>query len=325
MHNNDSFKKQLKKLVSTYGDELFTDANRFYSLIVDFVKGCDLEKQVFKKIMNTNLLKIIYKYRKDFPYLEAEAKNIADNEKIKYESLLSFISDLLYSLGIDYEYKPLISNNQTQKPANQPTNNTSKNVTNTSNNPTNPTSFNNNPTSNPVNQPNQTVANNTQILTDVDLLKMGDEAYEKREFEKAFNYYKESYEKGNLLAGLKMGEMLLDGIGTQKDIEKGFKQIYKMAKAGLVEAFIVLGDCYHYGKGTKTNFRKGFAWYRKAARKGNRDGYFNLGIAYSRGFGVMRLNYRKAKKYFRIAANLGHPLALDELNRLIEEENEVDY
>lgn len=325
MNNNDSFKKQLKNLVSIYGDELFTDASRFYSLIVDSIKGCDVEKQVFKRIMKTSLLKTIYKNRKDFPYLEKEAKEIAKNENIKYESLLSFISDLLYSLGIEYEYKPLTNTSKTQTQVNQSAKNTTQNVVNTSNNPANPTSFNTNPTTNPTNQPTPTVTNNPQIMTDSDLLKMGDEAYNNRKYEEAFNYYKESYEKGNLLAGLKVGEMLLDGIGTQKDIEKGFKLIYKIAKAGLVEAFIALGDCYHYGKGTKTNFRKGFIWYKKAAKKGNRDGYFNLGIAYSRGFGVSRLNYRKAKKYFRKAADLGHPLALDELNRLIEEENQVGY
>ena len=293
MNDDDSFKIQLKNIVDKYGDSLFLEPKKFFSIVSDEIKECEVEMKMFRKILNTDLLGFIYKYRRRYNTIESKVKDIARIELLDFNQLLSFTNDLLFSLGINIQNKNVSQNT----------------VTNSKQNPVKTN----------INQPN---TNNT--LSADDLCNLGDEAYQKREYEKAYRYYEEAMNKGNLKAELNIGLMLLDGIGVSKDIEKGFKIIYKVAKEGLVDAYIALGDCYHYGKGVKTDFEKGFHWYKKAAKAGSMEGNYLLGIAYSRGFGVPRLNYRKAKKYFRLAADQGHQLALEELNKLYEY-NEDDY
>jgi len=132
----------------------------------------------------------------------------------------------------------------------------------------------------------------------------GDENF-KRDTLKSINYLQPCIEKGVAEA-----EILLCRIyasQTEKgQHKKAFNIQKKLAKKGHVIAVGDLGVLYKYGIGCRLNFNKARKWFKKGAALGNNKAAYSLGYLYLKGFGNIDQNYSKAVKWF-LKSN--HPMA----------------
>mmetsp|Transcript_21123 Transcript_21123/g.35567 ORF Transcript_21123/g.35567 Transcript_21123/m.35567 type:complete len:127 (+) Transcript_21123:400-780(+) len=63
------------------------------------------------------------------------------------------------------------------------------------------------------------------------------------------------------------------------------------------------GDGTYNGRdGVRQDFRKAFKWYRLAAKQGDPHAQFNLAVLHEAGHGCSRRNLEQAHKYFNRAA-----------------------
>jgi TPR repeat protein len=166
----------------------------------------------------------------------------------------------------------------------------------------------------------------------------------KKDFEKAFNWYKKAAEQGHAEAQFNLGNCYCNGEGVAKDSGEAFKWYKKAAEQGhanaqcflgicytigqdvtkdLVEAArwwkkaaeqgemkaqCIIGHCYMRGDGVTKDFDEAFKWYEKAAEQGDAVAQCNLGFRYAKGEGVTK-NLTEAFKWFKKAAEQGDAMA----------------
>ena len=114
-----------------------------------------------------------------------------------------------------------------------------------------------------------------------DLTELGDEAYEKGDYQKAAQLYQ------------------------------------KTCDSGIAEGCYNLGVLYADGQGVRQDYQKATQLYQKACDGGDAGGCYNLGVLYHNGQGV-RQNFSTAKQYFGKACDLGLQLGCDNYIKLNE-------
>ncbi|MEC3907480.1 T9SS type A sorting domain-containing protein [Tamlana sp. 2201CG12-4] len=122
---------------------------------------------------------------------------------------------------------------------------------------------------------------------------------------KAINYLKPCVAQANPNAQLLMARLYLHS-GKPKHYKKGFQLTKKAAKQNQAVAASDLGDLFKYGIGCKLNYNKAKRWYRKAHRLGDTKGTYSLGYMHYKGLGAVKQNYKRAVKHFK---NSTHPMA----------------
>lgn len=132
----------------------------------------------------------------------------------------------------------------------------------------------------------------------------GDE-YTEKDPEKAITYLKPCAEKGFDKAQMLLGR-LYSFENTEEADKKAFDLMKKAAKQENAIAMADLGVMYKYGKGCKLNFNKARKWFKKSAKLGNDKAAYSLGYLYLKGFGNITQNYEKATKWFKKSK---HPMA----------------
>ena len=86
------------------------------------------------------------------------------------------------------------------------------------------------------------------------------------DFEKAFDYYRMSAEKGNYYAQFKLGYFYEKGLGVDKiDLEQSFHYYELSANQGFSKAHFCLGECFRYGKGTDLCMKQALYHYELSA------------------------------------------------------------
>ncbi|KAF0519612.1 calmodulin-dependent protein kinase [Gigaspora margarita] len=93
--------------------------------------------------------------------------------------------------------------------------------------------------------------------------KLGDYYYKCDDYSKAFELFKSSAEKGNVMAIHELGLCYQKGYGTDVDTDKGFKLLKQAAEIGLPISQYDLAKCYEF-KGTIDDFKKALFWYQRA-------------------------------------------------------------
>ncbi len=163
----------------------------------------------------------------------------------------------------------------------------------------------------------ETITNaNTEI--DVEsLYSRGEEYYDSKNYEKAFEYYLKAANRGHISAQYSLGILYFYGHGIEVNYEKAFKCFSEAADKGSGEAQCFLGYLYENGEGVKQDYSKAFEWYSKAAAQGVPEAQFNLGVMFDNGQGVAQ-NYEKAFKLYSKAADKGVPEAQYNLGLLYE-------
>lgn len=138
--------------------------------------------------------------------------------------------------------------------------------------------------------------------------------YENKEnYREAFRWYSEASSLGNLYAKLALANFYMNGIFVKKNIETAIALLRKASKLRNGIAETNLGILYHLDKYNKQNYIKAVRWYKKAPK--NKVALNNLGNIYRNGLGV-KVDKKKAYSYYLKSANLGDPIAQENLKNM---------
>ncbi len=92
---------------------------------------------------------------------------------------------------------------------------------------------------------------------------------------------------------------------NNKDYKRAFEEFMTLAEQGDALAMSSVGVLYDNGQGVTRDYDKAIDWYRKSAEKGNQFGQFNLGTMYWMGTGVAK-DFVEACKWFELATRQGN-------------------
>ena len=119
-------------------------------------------------------------------------------------------------------------------------------------------------------------------------------------------------------AQLRLGQMLLDGLGAAKDEAAALTWFIRAAKTGAAEAMNMVGRCHENGWGVAIDLPTAVDWYRRAAEAGHDWGEYNYANMLFDGRGVAR-DEAGSIGWYRRAADQGHARAMNLLARCFEE------
>ncbi|QEC71205.1 sel1 repeat family protein [Arachidicoccus ginsenosidivorans] len=165
--------------------------------------------------------------------------------------------------------------------------------------------------------------NNTASKKSVeDLLQLGNEHFDKRNYGPARNYYEKAVKKGSSKAMYKLGYLYANGLGFPSDYKKAIYWYGMAVNNGEVEAMVLLGVLYANDyAGLRDNmgnreYKKAKYWYERAIDSGNHRAALNgLGWLYYFGHGVAK-DYKKAAMLFEEAAQNGYAASMYALGNL---------
>jgi len=125
----------------------------------------------------------------------------------------------------------------------------------------------------------------------------GMEAYDRGDYDGAFQEFRPLAKQGHALAQFRLGTMYAQGLGVPLDYEKAAMLYRESAERQVVGAQFLLGISYYHGKGVPQDHGEAAKWFRKAARQGLPDSQFSIGNMYAHGKGVSQ-DHIKAHKWF---------------------------
>ena len=114
---------------------------------------------------------------------------------------------------------------------------------------------------------------------------------------KAIDYLKPCVLQNNAKAQLVLGHIYTYDI-EEAIVEQGFELIKKSAEQDNPIAAQRLGFLYKYGVGCKLNYRKAKKWFKRAYELGNDKGAYSLGYFYLKGLGNTPQDYTQAVAWF---------------------------
>jgi TPR repeat protein len=117
------------------------------------------------------------------------------------------------------------------------------------------------------------------------------------EDDKAYQTFFQLAKSGDAEAQTLLGEMYLDGIGTDMDVNKAFYWISKASNNGDVDAQYLLGFMYENGIKVAVNVPRAVTLYQKAAKQGDILSQYSLAMIYKEGKGGIKKDMIKAYKW----------------------------
>ena len=140
------------------------------------------------------------------------------------------------------------------------------------------------------------VSKSDYSASDVDLLAMGQSAYEDQRFEDAANWYLQAARKGQTAAQYQLAMMYRQGKGVDRDDEQVVRWLKLAARLGHHDAQYQLGKQYEVGRGVDHPDDIAAAeLYRKAAESGNAKAQYRLSVLYSEGRGVSQNDHESLR------------------------------
>jgi TPR repeat protein len=125
-------------------------------------------------------------------------------------------------------------------------------------------------------------------------------------------------EYGVPAAQLRLGRMLLEGNGVERDERAALNWFERAAARGDAEAMNMVGRCYENGWGAAVDLSKAAQQYRSSAEAGHDWGEYNFGNMLFDGRGVPEDRAQALQWYLR-AARRGHGRAMNLAARCFEE------
>lgn len=122
-------------------------------------------------------------------------------------------------------------------------------------------------------------------------------------------------EQGNAEAQLNLGNMYRNGQGVTKDYAKALKWYSLAAIQGNANAKNSLGFMYYQGYGVPQVYEEAFKWFRRAAEQGFAEAQFNLGYMYQKGIGIPQ-DYIIAHMWYFLSGSNGYNDAVNSRNKL---------
>jgi len=120
----------------------------------------------------------------------------------------------------------------------------------------------------------------------------------------AINYYKQAADKNYAPALLKLGQIYIEGKGTDKRPIAAADYFERAYNLGDMKAAVELGICYANGEGVELDYEKAFELHKAAAYTGDADGAYNLGLCYYYGAGTKK-DIKMAKDWLEEALKRG--------------------
>jgi TPR repeat protein len=117
---------------------------------------------------------------------------------------------------------------------------------------------------------------------------------------------------------LRLGQMLLDGLGVARDEAAGLGWFLSAARKGSPAAMNMAGRCYENGWGAAPDLAEAAAWYLRSAEAGHDWGEYNYANMLFDGRGVAE-DRPQAVRWYLSAAEQGHGRAMNLLARCLEE------
>jgi len=134
----------------------------------------------------------------------------------------------------------------------------------------------------------------------------------------ALEWVRSAAELGVAAAQVRLGRMLLEGLGQPRDARAAFLWFMRAAKRNDAEAMNMVGRCHELGWGVPINLSQAAVYYRSSADIGYDWGQYNFANLLFDGRGVIR-DLRHAFIWFLRAAIQGHSRAMNLLARCLEE------
>jgi TPR repeat protein len=125
-------------------------------------------------------------------------------------------------------------------------------------------------------------------------------------------------EYGMPAAQLRLGRILLEGNGVERDERGAFTWFERAADGGDTEAMNMAGRCHENGWGVPVDLRKAAECYRSSGEAGHDWGEYNFGNMLFDGRGVPQDRAEALQWYLR-AAHRGHGRAMNLAARCYEE------
>ncbi len=140
-----------------------------------------------------------------------------------------------------------------------------------------------------------------------------------RNEKKALACYRIAAEKGNAAAQYNLGTYYMSNV-KPPDYAEAVKWFRRAHEQQFREATVILGWCLLNGYGTEKNFNEGMSMLAESEKSGSADACFYLGAVYAKGI-CGGQDFGKAMKFFKKAAELGHPAAQKILNSFHQEKH----
>lgn len=138
--------------------------------------------------------------------------------------------------------------------------------------------------------------------------------YSKKEYSKAYEYFKKAAELGVVSAYTNIAFMYYDGqVGDKVSYDEYKKWINKAKNMGDPWAYFSIAEDFEFGITVKANYDKAFKHYVKASELGLSDANMNLGKSYAYGWLNLEPDKKKAEDYFFRELELGNPEAKEAL------------
>ena len=143
---------------------------------------------------------------------------------------------------------------------------------------------------------------------------------QKKEFTKAYKFYKELADKSDPSGIFKVAWAHENGKGVPKNLEISFKYLKKLVEYGNPEYQGILGNYYLYGWSVQQDIKEAIKWFKIAGRQNEVKFLYFLGDCYRKSKEGVEKNLEMAKKYLIQAGNMKE--AQFSLGEIFMEEND---
>ncbi len=123
--------------------------------------------------------------------------------------------------------------------------------------------------------------------------------------EEAARWIRMAAEADHTDALIRMGELLLDGEGVERDPTEALQMFSRAAKLGNAAGQFAKGICCLYGYGLMKDPEMALRYFKAAAGQGYIPAFYRMGLLYRDGVGTPK-NHRLAVKYLYMAAGGGN-------------------
>ncbi len=124
-------------------------------------------------------------------------------------------------------------------------------------------------------------------------------------------------QNGDRQAQLLLGQLLINGVGMERDPAGALHWFQRSARAKVPMAMNMVGRCHEYGLGTAVDYPLAAHWYRRAAAYDCEWGLYNYAHLLANGRGVER-DRAAAFAWFKLAASRGHARSMHFLGQYYE-------
>lgn len=225
-NDNMTFQEGIRFIVTKYGVDILNDSRRLIALIMDYVRGCDKEKKLFKIACDCGILKMSVDIKECQEEqrtiaIQKAIRNLEENAFLSSENAEYIVSLIMEGLNIPYVRNKKDVQPKTAEVISQKTQ--EKLISKTTEN----------------SMPTNTISDEEYLRNIV----VTNATSSKEEREKIFEIGRK-----NLI---------------NNSIDDGFKYVQYATKRGSMQGAILLGYCYDVGLGVKQDKKVAEAYYRQ--------------------------------------------------------------